>query len=424
MPTLTGATAILSVAAGAGTPVVVGGPVTITGETALLELQANAGTPVVGTVVAGDLFDNPIALSESGGSFNANLSTTTLTTGEPDANGATHTQWFSLSPSIAGSITIHGSDTDFSYTIEHFSGTVLDELELVQQADYIVSVSTAEGELIQAVSAIGPHYFRIRGYNLAAGTDSSVHFVYTFGERLPELVVEVNTPVLQQTPANVLVSVVNAEPGEDVTFELIGYGVLLTQAADDSGIIQSASIPLPELAAGTYSLRSTGVTSGRFDDDSVQVTLSSDAAPTGPTADIPVVPVVQVGVRKWVVQDPTTAISYTFPINPTRMAAPHAPRFVEIEQTTAPDGTTHIWEGAGRAHTWSFEGFCNTQAFYEALQDYTALQNRLYLIDHRNRAWVVSFESFDPTMKKNGSNYWTCDYTVSALIFSGPEQLT
>lgn len=426
MPTVSGATATLNVSAGAGTPVVSGGPTTVSGATALISLQANAGSPFSGAPPAlGDPFANPHVLSQGGATLVVNLSSSTVETGEPDANGATHTVWLQLSPSIAGTLTIHGNEINFSYVIEYFSGTALAELELVQSVEYIDGVSTAEPELLQDLSAIGPHYFRVRPFNAAAGADSSVSLTYSFGQRLPVLVVEVNTPVIDQTPANILASVVNAAGGENVEFEVIGHGVLKTQAADESGIIQSVSIPLPELAAGTYTLRSTGVESARFDEDSIQITRDPDVAPTPPGADTPVVPDVQTGVRKWVIQDPAPGGlgSYTFPINPTRMAAPHAPRFVELEQTTAPDGIPHIWEGARRAHSWSFEGYLETQAFYEKLQQFTAVMRRLYLIDHRNRAWVVSFEAFEPTAKKNGSNFWTHTYTIQALIYSGPEQL-
>ena len=113
-----------------------------------------------------------------------------------------------------------------------------------------------------------------------------------------------------------------------VNFEVVGYGVVATQVADSSGIIQAASVPLPALNAGTYSVRSTGVTSGRTNTSSVQVSTNPAATPTPPGSNVPVTPVTQTGVRKWVVQDPAPGGlgTYTFPINPTRMAPPHAPR--------------------------------------------------------------------------------------------------
>ena len=64
-----------------------------------------------------------------------------------------------------------------------------------------------------------------------------------------------------------------------------------------------------------------------------------------------------------------------------------------------------------------FTGFCETQAEYEQLVFWSELRPRFWLIDHRNRAWLVTFEHFDATHRIVPSMPWAHDYTVKALVF-------
>jgi hypothetical protein len=73
-----------------------------------------------------------------------------------------------------------------------------------------------------------------------------------------------------------------------------------------------------------------------------------------------------------------------------------------------------------RAVDWEFAGYLDTEADLEALNAWLALNKRFYLIDHRQRNWVVTFVSFDPQPKRVFATPYAHTYTVKALIYEGP----
>jgi hypothetical protein len=64
-----------------------------------------------------------------------------------------------------------------------------------------------------------------------------------------------------------------------------------------------------------------------------------------------------------------------------------------------------------------FTGTITTQAEYEALTFWSELHRRFWLIDHRNRAWLMTIEQFDAQAQVKPGYPWLHKYTVKTLIF-------
>jgi len=226
-------------------------------------------------------------------------------------------------------------------------------------------------------------------------------------------------------PAAVVVTVAGARSGDVVTVEVVGVAITAQSTVIGTNGSAVVTIALPAtLGAGTYTIRVTDP-DGRTADSTLKVAEDPTEVVTPvPPGDGPDGGDSTVAVRRWILKDPLAGGlgSYTVPINPEKMTSPHAPREVTIEYTTARSGQAHIWEGAARGHQWSFSGTTMTQAHYETLRMFAALQRRFWLTDHRGRAWVVSFQSVDFKPVGHPPLDWVWEYTIQATIFAGPVQ--
>jgi hypothetical protein len=224
-------------------------------------------------------------------------------------------------------------------------------------------------------------------------------------------------------PAATSITVSGARSGDVVTIVVVGMPATSQSAVvgTDGKVVLTLALPAT-LAAGTYTIRVTDP-DGRTADSTLKVSedpaevvtpVPPGAGPDGGDTTAP--------VRRWILKDPMPGGlgTYTVPINPSKMTSPHAPRAVAIEYTTARSGQAHIWEGAARGHQWSFSGTTMTQAHYETLRAFAALQRRFWVTDHRGRAWVVAFSSFDPKPVGHPPLDWVWEYTIEATIFAGP----
>lgn len=185
----------------------------------------------------------------------------------------------------------------------------------------------------------------------------------------------------------------------------------IVQTDPDTGeTLQSASITLtlevdPEVAPGA---------------------LGDDAAPVAIAAAF------FSGVRHFVFQDlaPGGLGSYVFPINPTSMTSPHMEFAINSVHTTAPisEGRFHIYRTRVMAHEWTLTGVCISEEMQETLDSYANLNRRIYIIDHRNRAWkcAITGVQFVPRLRKAMSIRgnalstadidWVSDYTLTAVV--------
>lgn len=241
-------------------------------------------------------------------------------------------------------------------------------------------------------------------------------------------------PELDETPSVLDVRVANVEPLAEVTFAIDGVDIG-TEIADVQGDILALSLDVArDVLAGPHTL--TATTAGTV--AQAEFTVASAPISLPPTQD-PDAPPVLVGgstgpngVYRWVLQDltPGGIGSWVMPINPSSMANPHVRKTVAATSTTAVHGQPHVSEGATPVE-WEFAGFAPDQEFQDKLLAYAGLRYRFYLIDHRNRAWIVSFASVDLVPRKRTHNDlgqpsdWLADYTVRAVLYSQtPQEVT
>jgi hypothetical protein len=116
--------------------------------------------------------------------------------------------------------------------------------------------------------------------------------------------------------------------------------------------------------------------------------------------------------------------SWVMPANPRSMQPIPQTFNVDARHSTSVDrGQFHLMEAEPAPQPWSFQGYCPDQGFYNQLTAYGQINRRFYLIDHRNRAWTVTFEAVEMVPRhrqklQDGTyNDWAHDYTVRAVIY-------
>lgn len=243
------------------------------------------------------------------------------------------------------------------------------------------------------------------------------------------LLLSVLDTTLDQAPTTVVVSVSNAEPNELLTFRIDGVLAYATHAMP-SGTLGVTSIPVDE-AVGGQGVHTLTVTSQGGETASGTFTMRRNPNPL-PTVRGPDTAPVEIpgvyrpnGARRWVLQDlmPGGLGSYILPVNPTEMGNPAFERGLNAKHTTAVNsGRFHLYEAGRKPLDWTFSGYCPTQEMHDKLKAFGNLNRRFYLIDHRGRAWVVTFSSVDMVARKRQANIygdvsdWAHDYTVTGFI--------
>lgn len=282
-----------------------------------------------------------------------------------------------------------------------------------------MGVATGEGQA---------YYVRIHPMDDAnnAGTGTLSWSFAARADGVLELLVD---PVAYDSPSWLRISVLSATDDGEVEFEIDSI-LVFSEFADETGTIVGFTVPVPGLTVGVHTLLARDVTTGQEDSSTFEVVLTTatpdvDPLPLGPTT-----PASPDEVIRWVFEDvlPVGEIVpgevYTFPNNPSSMSTPHAPRVLNAEHTTAPDGQAIIWEGAGVPVEWNIEGFCFTQAHAQALERWQAQNRRFWAVDHLQRAWVVTFETLDWTPVRDTKRAWSARYRAKLFIYSGPVDLT
>lgn len=330
----------------------------------------------------------------------------------PRSTQADESAWFDFLPPDR-TTTLEITSTDDLH-VEIGYGTTVEDWEPGASGD------TVAGPVSLLVAPSSPVRIRVRPSGPLQVTGATRSFTWSLGDVESELVATVLSH-LQRAPGTFRVSVANGVPGAAVTFASEAL-TIPGSVLDDTGSLISFAVSIPSaLAAGTYALV---VSSPGRADTTVYYTvvLEPYSSPVAQPDDSAPTPVALVdGVRKWTLQDPAPGgEEYVFEINPDSATSPHPENVFTTEVTTAPDGQVLTWEGSQRAVSWQFRGTLTTETQHDAFERFRALNRRVWLIDNRNRAWVVSIESFDAVPRRVPGNPWVHDYTVSAIIYKGP----
>jgi hypothetical protein len=211
----------------------------------------------------------------------------------------------------------------------------------------------------------------------------------------------VDSPTIDdELPTLLTVIVQGAGALETITFDLDGVD-FWTATTDANGDL-TEELPIePQTTYGTKTLTATSPTKG-----SSSVTIDITNLDAGGTADpgIDAAPVLVAGSSgRWVLQDlmPGGIGSWVMPINPTSMTNPHVSKVVNVRSTTAPTtGRRHVSESNLGVVPWTLGGYCPNQDFSDQLNAYADLNRRIYVIDHRGRAWKCAVASLEITPRK------------------------
>jgi len=217
-----------------------------------------------------------------------------------------------------------------------------------------------------------------------------------------------------------------ATPGATATFRVDGVAAGSATVGTD-GSCGPLSLEVPAVSRGWHTITATVGTKTVSYDFYVQKDPRAPIIPPVPDADPQIVPAAMVGdVQRWVLQDlmPGGLGSWVMPANPRSMSP--LPRSFNVEamhSTSVDHGQFHLMEAEPGPLPWTFAGYCPGQEFYDLLDSYRLINRRFYLIDHRNRAWTVTFDAVEMVPRKrqkldDGSyNDWAGDYTVRAVIY-------
>lgn len=265
------------------------------------------------------------------------------------------------------------------------------------------------------------------------------------------MTVTILNPDIEQAPSVLLASV--SEAIQDVMIDFyIDATLVYSVVANSQGLVPTVSIELTAsmgtVGSHTLTVRQTGAVTAT-------ATFTIDnPPPIEPTAvgqDAEPVEIPEAltsgGVRRWVFQDLLPEAnggigSWVMPMNPSEMTSPFMQANLSSFHTTAmgqktaqpnsafpqDGGQYHVFEGSVVPQDWTFKGYCPTKEMHDKLLEYRDLNRRIYIIDHRNRAWKVAIVNVDFTMKLRQiwqptgevamPTDWGADFEVTCVVLS------
>lgn len=406
------------------TYVLAGGNTTETGRAVNISVRAGTGKVVLGNDKPGDHWISPTSISGTGSKTWA-VDPYTLDDDEPQPTEVGglgppttfyQSRWFRYTGSNQN-VTFDVSSTD--YDIDNIYTEIWDATgheDDIAAWNYLETGTNAFVSATDYVTSNGVLLLRLSTSASDASFDATLAYVTTTpdDEGQGNLEVDLRDDVLLETPTAIEFNLVNADEEALITIELSGYGQVGQYLADDNGIILGQSVYIPPLDAGTYTLSFSG--GGEATTNTFQVLEDSVPLPTAPGADDAPTPVST--PHRWILQDPISVLDqFEFTYNPTTMSDPFGARPFSSDPTTAPGGQSIVWEALSKAVEWTFSGYVDTEADYLALEDWTALRRRFFVIDHKDRYWVAVFTAFDPQPKRVIGAPFAHDYTIKALLY-------
>jgi hypothetical protein len=421
-----GATARVSVSSPSSTsgPTLTDTDIWIVGDTAsLVNVTAGAGLMTMSNPpgsTQGDYFTSPIIVTGLTGSVTVQLQAAGSESWETFpyfGHETSGTVWVAFTAPLSGELQLSCA-VDPTQAVDVWGGTSPDTL-----VDLGVAILNPSTSVMFYVTADELYFIRMIG-----STPADLGWALAPGSGALTVIIQ-NTRV-QETPSVISVQINGAAPSEQLTVSVegtsggsysnvvgMGLGATTTfvMGEDGTGVI---GVPVPGVSAGTYQLKVSGATSGT---SASTFTVLNDAQlpPAAGGASNPFVPVVQPDVIRWIFQDPAPGGlgTYVFPVNPSEMTSPHAPRNVTWDHTAAPSGPFLAWDTAQRATEWRFSGYVLTQAHHQALAAFAALNRRFWIADHFERRWLVAFEQFSPDLLNDPNQPWAAKYQATVLVF-------
>lgn len=399
------------------------GPVSLIGDTAGVTVKARKGSLVVGTAVAGDMYQSPTVIGWNDGSVTWSTGDYTTQSSEPTSSTTFYrSRWFVYYGNrLPVVFNASSNDTDLVLDIWSVSADFTDP-------DDWVEFTMLAGDDVTAAEIFAtptvPILIRVANQSDA---DDSVSLEWTVTDvpitdapegSGPQL--QVLDPDVEFAPSSVTFSLYDVGEGEEVSLSIspdpLSWGEIETFTADETGIILGETLPLDgPLPVGQYqvvALHAGGVSTDTFDvlDDPV------DYPPDEPADADPLTTT----VTRWTLHDRAGDLpDFEFTYNPETMTSPWRLRQYTMDSTTSPEseGTAMVWEATRRAVDWQFSGYIDSEADIDAIQAYVDLNRRFYLIDHRQRQWIVTFKGWELEPKRVFATPYAHRYTVTALIY-------
>jgi hypothetical protein len=122
-------------------------------------------------------------------------------------------------------------------------------------------------------------------------------------------------------------------------------------------------------------------------------------------------------MAQWTLTDYSsgTPVVLTFDINPNKFSWPGRSSNIKADLTTAPNGTTILFQGRDKLRKATFEGLVNSQDFFTDLDTWKDKHYPLELADDQGNTFTILFEDWKWTRVKR-RNPWRFDYTASVII--------
>lgn len=389
----------------------------------------------------GDLIDTAIALAGGSGTVTLDMGQMTSSSTDPSAVGdpGAASAWLTFTAAAPGTLELDTSGAPALdavlevYDAEFGPVVANDDADDVGPGEHWADVMVTVADGLTYLVKVAP---KVPLSSAELGDWAALPVAWSFASRMVPLVVEPvgGDATVPWTPTQLKVNVLGADPGQTVDFRVDDTGSVVDWFdADEAGTVTGFTVNIPTLADGAHSLDAYAVVvpgaggdhdldvTGNHASFSFTVQNGSLEYPVALDGDAAPISVARTGVQRWVLQDPAPGGGqYVFEINPDRCGSRNAAKRYTVDVTTAFDGQALTWEGARQSALWWFSGTLLSQSQLAALQRFTALQRRFWLIDEHNDAWVVTFEKLEAVPKITADQPWLHTYRVEARILAGP----